>query len=93
MLRHKVLRNDAIPTGVWVNAVWHGRRIDFAEQLQAIQVVNIWVGLRSHLDQLGQNFTDAAQSELADPGVAAELLTANLAVSAKLRRAGIVLVG
>ena len=75
-----------------MNAVWHGQRFGVVEELQAIQVVNVWVCGRSNGNQVAQNFTDAAQRQLADPFVATERLPLHHAVGAGLAWAGVVFV-
>jgi hypothetical protein len=94
-LRHalnKVGRNPSVAGGIRVNAIWHGQRFGVVEEVKAIQVINVAVGLRTHGNQFAQNVTDAAQRQLADPFVAAEGLPLNHSVEAHLAWAGVVFV-
>ena len=82
----------ALAPRIRVNAIGHGQRFGVVEELQAIQVMNVAVGLGSHGNQLAQNLTDAPQRQLADPFVAAEGLPLNHSVEARLAWAWVVFV-
>jgi len=44
---NKVGRNRSVAGGIRVNAIGHGQRFGVVEELQAIQVINVAVGLRT----------------------------------------------